>query len=676
MNISTFILIALAIIIALGFAFFQYLFKSKQRRRETYIFFVLRFLSVFILVLLLINPKITSTSYELQKPNLFLAVDDSESIAHLQQADTVQELLKKLKNNKAVQERFELVQYNFGNELLNSNTAQFKAQQTNINAALESFKELSRRKTSAVVLISDGNQTTGRDFRYFQPGNNQEIYPVVVGDTTEYLDLELSRLNANTYAFLNNRFPVEAFVSYSGEESVKTRFEIKSGENVIFSEEISLDSENNSVVIQAQLPASSLGVLSYEAEIIPLEIEKNTANNSKKFAVEVIDERSKILLISAIPHPDIGTFKKAIETNEQRQLDIKYLEEDISNLKEYQLVLLYQPTTAFASVFENLEENSQNYLLISGTQTDWNFLNNIQNFIQKDFSNQSQEIFAVKNPNFNQFQFEEVGFSDFPPLEDKFGDIIVQSNNFESIFFQQIENVETKQPLIAIQGSGQNKNGFIFGENIWRWRSASYLENKSFENFDNFIGKLIQNLASTRQRERLTIDYKSFYYENESVKITANFFDQNYQFDPNADLEISVENSDENIQSELILRNKGFEVDLGNLESGTYDFRISEKTSGISRSGSFEVIAYNIEQQFIAANKNAMNALAENSGVEVHYQDNFQDLINKLISEDKYKPVQKSHQKIVPLVDWHYLLFLLVLILAAEWFFRKYKGLI
>ncbi|PKD16110.1 hypothetical protein APR41_09965 [Salegentibacter salinarum] len=676
MNISTIILIAPAIIIALGFAFFQYLFKNKNKSRETYIYLALRFLSVFILLLLLINPKITSTTYELQKPNLILAVDDSESIAHLEQADTVQNILEELKSNEIIQERFELIQYNFGNELLNSTTPEFKATQTNISASLEAVKEFSRKKPTAVLLISDGNQSTGRDFRYFKPGNNQEIYPVVVGDTTQYSDLELSQLNVNTYAFLNNRFPVEAFISYSGEEQVDSKFIIRSGENVILSEEISLDSEDNSAVIRAELPASSLGVLSYEAEIIPLENEKNKANNTVQFAVEVIDERSKILLISAAPHPDIGTFKKSIETNKQRQLDIKYLEDDLSNLEEYQLIILYQPASGFTPVFEDLEENNQNYLLVSGTQTNWNFLNRIQDFVKKDFANQLQEIFAVKNPNFNQFQFEETGFSEFPPLEDKFGNISVQNNNFESIYFQEIENLGTSQPLMGIAGEGQNKYAFIFGENIWRWRSNTYLENKSFEKFDNFIGKLVQNITSTQQRERLTIDYNSFYYENEAIKLTANFFDQNYQFDPNADLVIAVEYSEERIESQLVLKHNGYEVDLGNLPAGKYDFKITETGSQIARSGSFEVIAYNIEQQFISANKNAMEALAENSGTQVHYQNQLQQLSNALLSNDKYKPVQKSRQKIVPLIDWYYLLFLLVLILAAEWFFRKYKGLI
>jgi hypothetical protein len=676
MDLSTILFIALAAIFALGFAFFQYLYKTKKRGKDAYILFALRFLSVFVLLLLLINPKFTFTSYTIEKPNLVLAVDDSESIKHLTQEDTLNSIQEKLKSNEKIKQRFELVQYNFGNDLKAGENNKFNESETNIFSALESIKELFRGKETAIALISDGNQTSGRNYQYFKPDDKTDIYPVLVGDTTQYLDLELSRLNVNSYAFLNNRFPVEAFISYSGEESINTNFVIKAGENAIYSKNISLDSENNSTIIQAELPASKLGVLSYEAEIVPLETEKNRANNAKSFAVEVIDERSKILLISAIPHPDLGAIKKAVETNKQRQLDIKYIQDDLLNIKDYQLVILYQPTSGFTSIFQDLDGNNQNYLIISGTKTNWNFLNSIQDFVRKDFTNQTQEIFAVKNPNFNQFQFEEVGFPEFPPLEDKFGKISVESNNLESIYFQEIENVETSQPLIAIQGSGQNKTAFIFGENIWRWRSASFLENKSFEKFDNFFGKLIQNLASAKQRERLTLDYKSFYYENESVKITASFFDQNYQFDPNANLNISVADSIGNMESQFILKNNVYEVDLGSLAPGTYSFKITEAGSRISRSGSFEVIAYNMEQKFISANKNAMEDLAENSKTKVYYPNQIQELIDSLLSNDKYKPIQKSRQKNVPLVDWYYLLFLLVSILAAEWFFRKYKGLI
>ncbi|SHG32566.1 hypothetical protein SAMN05444483_10912 [Salegentibacter echinorum] len=676
MEIITILYITLAILVSLGFSFFQYFFRTKKRNRDTYIFATLRFLSVFILFLLFINPRITRTDFELEKANLFLAVDNSESIVHLKQQDTLTRLLQKLKNNQELQSRFEINQCNFGSELVQGTSPNFNEPQTNITAALKSLKELTREKPAAIILLSDGNQSLGRDFQYFQPKNNQQIFPVVLGDTAQYLDLKISRLNTNTYAFLNNRLPVEAILSYSGEKSLQSRFVIKAEGNVVFSEEVAFDAENNSAVIQAELPANRLGVLSYEAEIIPLKNEKNKLNNRKKFAVEVVDERSKILLATAISHPDLGAFKKSIEANEQRSLSIKTIDGNFDDLEDYQLVILYQPTRAFSALIKDIKKQDKNYLLVTGTGTNWQFVNQIQDYVSKDFSNQSQEIFALKNPNFNQFQFEDFEAEKFPPLEDKFGSLKIANKALQSIFFQKIENESTTQPLFSVSETQDHKTGFIFGENIWRWRAASFLKNDSFETFDNFMGKLVQNIASNKRRDRLTIDYQSFYYENEPIVLTANFFDQNYQFDPNANLEISVKKEGEILEAQLVLKNNNYTVNLGNLVPGNYDFTIKEKKTGIKRSGSFEIIAFNVEQQFNTANLTGMRKLGQNSATNVYTATSISDLINKLLVDDKYKPIQKSRENIVPLIDWHYLLFLLVLILAAEWFFRKYKGLI
>ncbi|MFT5679087.1 MAG: hypothetical protein ACI9FY_001636, partial [Patiriisocius sp.] len=47
-----------------------------------------------------------------------------------------------------------------------------------------------------------------------------------------------------------------------------------------------------------------------------------------------------------------------------------------------------------------------------------------------------------------------------------------------------------------------------------------------------------------------------------------------------------------------------------------------------------------------------------------------------LVSDARFATIQKSEQKTVPLIDWKYLLGLIALTLALEWFIRKYNGLI
>ena len=50
--------------------------------------------------------------------------------------------------------------------------------------------------------------------------------------------------------------------------------------------------------------------------------------------------------------------------------------------------------------------------------------------------------------------------------------------------------------------------------------------------------------------------------------------------------------------------------------------------------------------------------------------------IQKLLEKDTYLPVEKSLIKNSPLIDWVILLIILVISLAAEWFIRKFNGLL
>ncbi|WP_373058824.1 vWA domain-containing protein [Zunongwangia sp. H14] len=677
MIISDILYITLAVIFALGFAFFQYLYKNRRKGKTAYIFFFLRFLSIFTLLLLLINPKISSTTFSIEKPDLLLAIDNSGSIAKLEQEATLRDFVQRLIENEEIQERFNIQQYSFGKNLSAEAGLDFNEPQTDIFSALNQLDEINKNANSALVLISDGNQNIGRDFSYFKSAGNTSLFPVLVGDTTRFLDLDLAALNVNRYAFLNNRFPIEAIINYSGEEPLETRFEIRSGETVLYTENLKFTAENNSAVVHTTLPASRLGALIYEAEVIPAATEKNRINNSEKFAVEVIDERTKVLLLATTPHPDLGALKKSIEANEQRQAEIKYLDDVDVDLNDYQLVIIYQPNLNFKSVFEKIKQNNQDYFIITGTETDWDFLNNNQDLLAKDAAFKEQEIFAVPNPGFNNFQFEDIGFEDFPPLLDQFGTVEITSNSVEPLLFQKIEGVETGEPLLAIAEGSSSRSGFLMGENIWKWRAESFLKNQNFEEFDTFFGEIIQNFSSQSRRERLRIDYESFYYGNTNITILAQYFDENYQFDPNAVLNIKLNpQNEEAIEAPLLLRNNHYEVDLGNLEPGEYNFEVNVGNTAFSKSGNFTVVEFNVEQQFASANLDKFKLLANTNGTKIYFPENASGLIRDLLQNKGLTPLQKSHEKTVPLIDWYYLLFLLVLLLAGEWFYRKYTGLI
>ncbi|AVR46193.1 hypothetical protein C7S20_13510 [Christiangramia fulva] len=677
MAINTILLITLALLVALGFAFYQYLFKKPVRVKKDYIFFALRFLAVFIILLLLINPKITRTKYTVEKPSLYILADNSESIKFLNSKDTLKELQNLLLNDKALQDRFEIARFSFGKNLLNSDSLDFSSTGSDLFQALSEVSEISKNRNSAIIFLSDANQTSGRDFRYFKKSGDEELFPVIIGDTANYSDLSISRINTNRYAFLNNNFPVEIFVNYNGDKEVTSELQILQNGKVLFSKDLSFDQQNGSAVINTNIPVKSLGVKSYKAVIKALPNEKNITNNGKNFAVQVIDERTKVLLLSSIEHPDLGAIKKSIESNSQRSLDLIIGNIKKPQFKDYQLIIIYQPNNQFISISSQIESDENNFLLITGTETDWDFINSLDLGVNKKSAGPPQEIFPVYNKNFSAFQFEDIGFDDLPPLSVKFGKVEYDQGAFDVMLFQKMQGVTTDEPLLAVSKNSPKK-GFLLGEGIWRWRAKSFRETQSFREFDDFFSKIIQNLSASRKRERLSLDYNNFYYGNEEVIISAQYYDQNYQLDLNGNLQIHLKDSIENkeITSDFMVRDNFYQFNAGDLPAGTYSFTVSEKGSGIKASGSFEVISYNIEKQFSSANLNAMEDFAENNNTEVFFPDRIDSLKSALLNSSSLKPVQKSQLKSVPLIDWYYLLFLLISVLTVEWFYRKYLGLI
>ena len=93
--------------------------------------------------------------------------------------------------------------------------------------------------------------------------------------------------------------------------------------------------------------------------------------------------------------------------------------------------------------------------------------------------------------------------------------------------FKSINNNLVNEALLATYENVGQRGVVLFGEGIWRWRSQSFLDTNSFNQFDDFIGKIVQYVASNKRRNRLTVNYESFYNGSDNLKITDQFFNKN-----------------------------------------------------------------------------------------------------------------------------------------------------
>ncbi|NAS30540.1 VWA domain-containing protein [Flavobacteriaceae bacterium R38] len=677
MTNETILYIVCAILISFFIATFQYKKKGKNYIKEHLLFIMLRFITIATILLLLFNPKLKKTTVFVEKPTLVVAVDNSSSTTFLEQAEKSKDFVQRINTNSNLKDRFDLELITFGDHVMPMDTLSFRENQTRISEALTSIKEVYRNKKSPVLLISDGNQTYGEDYTFSSVNFPQNIYPVVLGDTIEYIDLSITQLNVNKYAYYKNEFPLEVILNYKGNNDIETVFEITKGNTTVYSERLNFSDNSRSKIISTTLPARDIGVQVYKASLRPNQEERNKVNNNKEFAIEVIDQKTNILLVSDIVHPDIGVFKKSIESNELRSVEIAKSAVNSTELDNYQMVILYQPNSRFKNIIDEINKRNLNSLIVTGTKTDWNFLNRIQNQFNKENVRQTEDVQAALNTGYTNFAIDDIGFYEYPPLEDFLGDINI-SSSVDVILNQRIRNIETGNPLLFTLENEGKRQAVLLGENIWKWRAQNYLDTKEFKDFDEFIGKIVFYLATNKQRNRLDVNFEPFYNGSTEIKITAQYFNKNYEFDTNASVSIRLENKTVNSfrTVPLLLKNNHYEVDLSGIEPGEYDFVVSVANEQLSRSGSFKILDFDIEKQFLNADIDKLNKLAENSGGQLFFPDQFSDIENSLLSNEAYKPIQKSKENSVPLIDWKYLLALIVIALSVEWFLRKYNGLI
>ena len=675
MTTSTILLILLSVIISGVVAFYQYLFKVDNQNKTNWLLAFLRFISVFSLLLLIINPVVSRKIVETNKIPLAIVADNSRSITELKATTDALKLVETLNSNSALKEKFEIQNYTFDETFIAGKPLDFKGNQSNIHEVAVNLKQLNKNAFYPVVLITDGNQTIGNDYVYgFHESTT--VFPVVLGDTTTTFDLKINQLNANKYSFLKNKFPVEVFLQYNGNKSVSAAFSIEKNGKKITSQTVNFDAKNKVQSVQILLEADRVGLQKYKAVLSSTVKEKNSYNNTKNFAVEVLDQKKEIAIISDVSHPDLGAIKRAIESNAQRKVTI-VKPNSISDLKKFNVLILYQPNASFRKVFEANKNLKINTFIVTGMATDYTLLNQMQSDLVFKLTNKKEDFTASFVSDFNLFAQTDIQFSQFPPLENPFGKI-TEKGSVNTLLKAKVNGIEVGNPILTFSEKGTSRNAYLLGENSWKWRMESFVLNQSYEKYDLFIDKIIQYLSTNFAKKSLLVEHESFYNSGETIEIFAQYFNKSYELEENANLSITLTNKNTKSTKNYNFSkaNNGYQAIFDGLTPGNYAFQVKETTSNASYNGTFEVLDFDVEKQFVNPDVSKLQQLANQNNGEIIYPNQIDMLVQKLLQKDTYLPVEKTIIKNSPLIDSLWLLVIIVVSLTIEWFTRKYNGLV
>ena len=673
MNQYLIIWILFFLVLSSLFGYFLYYYRVKQPAKINLLLAIIRSLVFFLVLILLVNPSITRKVLSSQKTKLSVLVDNSSSIKFFKKDSLITHILGSLKNDKKLNDNFKINYYSFGSSFKLIDTFSFDEYQTDISVPLERISKLQNNTIHPIILISDGNQTIGNDYQY--TSINDPVFPIVVGDTSMNNDVRISQINVNRYSFINNKFPIETILQYEGIKPVKLRYSIENNGKVIFSKLLNFSEKNNSQILRNYIKATQEGLNLFKSKIEYLKNEKNIVNNSKIFQVDVINKQSQILIVSSFYHPDLGALKKAIESDKQRKVSIKIIGNDDIQINDYQLIVLYQPTKEFDSLLNQLNSNKSSFFMITGSKTDWSYINNKSLGINKKYINQLEKYTPVFNTSFLTFSQKNIGFENYPPLSDYFGEVLI-SIPHQTLLFQNINGYLSQMPLLINSNENNQKKVFLFGEGIWKWRSSSFQTYNTFKYFDRFIGNIILYASNNKIRDRLDIDIKSSYNINSEISINAFYVDENYQFDNRATLLFTLLNKNTNQKRTLpfSLSNASYQLNLSSLDPGKYEYIISVDGQNISKKGKFVVNDFFVEKQFTRANSDKLDLLAKKTKGELYFEDNYNLLVDRLVNDKKFEIQNRSIEIISNPINFRWIMILLIFLLSIEWLIRKYMG--
>jgi hypothetical protein len=671
-------------------AFSWFLYRRDKRLAElrkgiVYCLIGARFVSIFLILFLLLSPVLRYLSIYFDKPVILIAYDNSESMGLYEgfsnDSAKVQDFMLKLKN------RFDNSEYLFGEQLSEGNQMTYLEKETSFDAL---FDEIQRKYTNynvgALVIVSDGIFNKGVNPVYKASNLSFPIYTVALGDTMQKKDIAIKSIYSNKISFTGDLFPVEILIDAYGFKGQRANLTIYNQGKLIKTESIEFEKDEFSKMLEFYLPAEKSGLQAYTFKIDEKANEFSVKNNQMDLMIDVVDNRKKILILTSTVHPDIGAIKQAISANKNMVVESFMANDFTKPLSDYQLVIFYQLPSREHNLqrfLKPLKDAQIPVLFVYGQNTDIGSFNSLNSGLE---IKQSKTLYDLALPEFNtQFKLFETdaGFKSFieacPPLNVPFADFVL-SSNFQVFMHQKIKGISTKMPLMGFSSNlegGFAKAGFIMGEGIWNWRMKNYLMYENHRQFDEFVYKMTNYLASDIKKERFMVFSERMYQENEEVTMIAEFYNPSFELinSPEIDVQIANDQGKEYI-FQFSRAGLSYSLNAGRLPVGLYKFSAQTNFENklFKKSGEFRVVPIKIEHINLTANHSILNALSLKSGGKMYRIENVSDLYNDLIQNSTIRPVSHSATGLIGLNELKWLLFVLLFVLMAEWFARKYFG--
>lgn len=646
----------------------------------------LRALVIALLAFFLLEPMVRILLREVRKPVVVVAHDGSSSL--LATGDTAAfrtTYAKQLQDLSAkLGERYEVRPFTYGSGVSDGLNFAQQEGQTDIDQLFRAvYDRFAGPDLGAVVIDGDGIYNRGRDPRLAAERLGVPVFTIALGDTTVRPDLALRGVDHNKITYLGNEFPLLVRLRADHLRGKTTRLTVTNNGKEVAAKDLSIGADPLLSEVPLMIKADAAGLQRYTVTLRAVEGEVTTANNGQNIFVDVLDERRKVLVLEAAPHPDVAAIKLAMDAVEGYAVTVAMASTFAGHVKDFDLIILHQlpsPSIAIQPLLKQIGEQDIPTWTILGQQSDLRQAAAMGNGVDIQGGRGSYtDVQAAIAQDFSLFTLdpEDVrAYGRFPPLQVPFAQYSL-GRSATALMTQRIGSVRTEYPLFAFQAQASRRTAITSGEGLWRWRLADMQQNNTNAHFDKLVQKTVQFLALKQDKSRFRVRAEREFVQNAKVVLDAELFNASYEPVNVPEATITLKDDEGRELAYTFSRSgTGYHLDAGILPAGRYAWTAGTTLDGerLAAKGEFLVKPLIAELMNTVADHGLWaNIAARTSGITASPAD-MDRIADALKDRPEMAARSYSHASFSDLIGLRWLFLPLLLLLTLEWALRRRGG--
>ncbi|MBK7630680.1 MAG: hypothetical protein IPJ23_08255 [Ignavibacteriales bacterium] len=698
---SVYFFIALILLSAYSFYIYRFTLPPVSKLKRA-ILTLLRSLALALLLFIFFEPVLTLTKKNILNPlNLFF-FDNSKSIRIKDGTNRIEEIKSLMDQTNSYSLNGTKQFYSFGSsvkQVVSDSLSKLDFSETASDFS-KIFSNINQTENniSSITIISDGVITEGSTPIYSAEKLGIPVFTVGIGDSARKNDVEVKNVINNEFIYAETPTTILATILNKGFSGKTSQVSLYENSQLHQQKNIILDASGVNSISLDYTPKQS-GEKKLTLKMSNQDGESTYLNNKKVFYINVLSNKINILLIAGSPSADLTFIKNSLNTDENLQVNTltqivagNFLEQNPqSKLDSADIIYLIEfPTRLtsdnFVTQLKNKLENKNTpfFLLLSG-EVDLSKLNRIRSLLPFSIQMMDKNYLQVQpdvqldelsNPVLQNNSVND--WNNLPPIPQP---IISISLNPESKLLSKVRvnNQPRNNPLIVSRNLGSKRSFSIIGKDIWKWKLQT--ASKSLNLFDNFVLSSARWLNAPDDQKKVRIKTsKKIYSSGEIVEFSAQVYDES--FNPVNDAEVKLQINSKDFKTSINLSSIGgglYEQKFSPEINGDYYFTGSASINGKylgEDKGSFNVGEIDIEMIDNRMNFEFLNLLATQTNGKYFSPNKFTELLNTLSTLNANASKEKLLTSEIRLWSDEWLLIIVILLFATEWFIRKRAGML